>query len=553
MAPIFVGSTNDDSNIRSNRIGFAVSTANPGSASEGDIYFNSTDKQLRGYDGSAWAAIGSGGSGGSGGSATAEFVASGTLSNGQTVILNSDGTVSAVSSSTISDSVGASSIPVVNGGGYYNTSAFGTSIFDSNSNKVVIFYRDDMDSYKGKAIVGTVSGTSMTFGSPGTFTTNIANPGLPSGATFDSNSNKVVVAYSDQSDSFKGKVNVGTVSGTSISFGTTVEFASGDLYQNGNYAIALTFDSNSNKVVIAYTDGGNSNYGTAIVGDVGGTSISFGTAVVFESASISYPAITFDSNTNKVAIGYRDNGNSSYGTGIVGTVSGTSISFGSPTVFSSGNTTYIDATFDSSNNKVVFAYRNESNSNYGTAIVGTVSGTSISFGSAAVFESADTKFISNTFDTSANKVVIAYSDVGNSSYGTAISGSVSGTSISFGTPVVFVSGALGVYTSTNYDSNSNKSVIVHKPPTYLQYVVFTAGSTTNNLTATNFIGFSDAAYSNGQTAAIQTVGSVDDAQSSLSAGSKYYVQNNGTLSTSAGSPSVLAGTAISATKIIVKK
>ncbi len=547
MAPIFVGSTNDDSNIRSNRIGFAVSTANPGSASEGDIYFNSTDKQLRGYDGSAWAAIGSGGSGSGGGSATAEFVASGTLSNGQTVILNSDGTVSAVSSSTISDSVGTSDRP-----GFYNSSYFATSIFDSNSNKVVIFYRDDMDSYKGKAIVGTISGTSMTFGSPDTFTTNVTNPGVPSAAAFDSNSNKVVVAYTDQSDGFKGKVNVGTVSGTSISFGTAVEFASGDLYQNGNYAIALTFDSNSNKVVIAYTDGGNSNYGTAIVGDVGGTSISFGTAVVFESASISYPAITFDSNTNKVAIGYRDNGNSSYGTGIVGTVSGTSISFGSPTVFSSGNTTYIDATFDSSNNKVVFAYRNESNSNYGTAVVGTVSGTSISFGSATVFESADTKFISNTFDTSANKVVIAYADVGNSSYGTAISGSVSGTSISFGTPVVFVSTGLQVYTSTVYDSNSNKSVIIHKP-TYLHYVVFTAGSTTNNLTATNFIGFSDAAYSNGQTAAIQTVGSVDDAQSSLSAGSKYYVQNNGTLSTSAGSPSVLAGTAISATKIIVKK
>jgi len=51
--------------------------------------------------------------------------------------------------------------------------------------------------------------------------------------------------------------------------------------------ISATFDSNSNRVVIAYTDAGNSNHGTAIVGEVDNTdnSISFGTPVVFESAS----------------------------------------------------------------------------------------------------------------------------------------------------------------------------------------------------------------------------------------------------------------------------
>ena len=59
--PIFVGSNSDDSRIRSNRVGFAVSTANPGSASEGDVYFNSSDSGLRAYDGSGWSAVGAGG------------------------------------------------------------------------------------------------------------------------------------------------------------------------------------------------------------------------------------------------------------------------------------------------------------------------------------------------------------------------------------------------------------------------------------------------------------------------------------------------------------
>ena len=77
--------------------------------------------------------------------------------------------------------------------------------------------------------------------------------------------------------------------------------------------------------------------------------------------------------------------------------------------------------------------------------------------------------------------------------------------------------------------------------------------TTTNLTAENYIGVSNGAYSNGQTATIQLIGSVDDAQSSLTPGQQYYVQSDGTLSETADSPSVLAGTAIAATKLLIKK
>ena len=73
-----------------------------------------------------------------------------------------------------------------------------------------------------------------------------------------------------------------------------------------------------------------------------------------------------------------------------------------------------------------------------------------------------------------------------------------------------------------------------------------------NLTTENFIGFSDAAYTDGQTANIQIISSVDDAQSGLTTGSLHYVQNDGTLSTTAGVISVEAGTALSATEISIK-
>jgi len=263
---------------------------------------------------------------------------------------------------------------------------------------------------------------------------------------------------------------------------------------------------------------------------------------------------TYDANAQKVVIAYEDYGNSLYGTVVVGTVSGTSISFGTPVVFNSARAEKASIIYDSSEQKVVIAYPNNGNSEHGTAIVGTVSGTSISFGTAVVFESAETVRISASYDANAESVIIAYQDRGNSNHGTVISGAVSGTSISFNTAVVFESATTNAI-STAYDANAQKIVITYSDEgnsTEGTSVAYQAAFNSTNLTATNYIGISDAAYSDGATATIQIAGSVDDAQSSLTAGQAYYVQTDGTLSTSAGSPSVFAGTAVSATKIIVK-
>ena len=107
--------------------------------------------------------------------------------------------------------------------------------------------------------------------------------------------------------------------------------------------------------------------------------------------------------TTRLLLPIRDEGNSNYGTGVVGTVSGTTISFGTPEVFSSSSTMYVAATFDTNNNAVAIAYVDFGNSEYGTAVVGTVSGTAISFGTPVVYESAATSWTAATFDTSYNR------------------------------------------------------------------------------------------------------------------------------------------------------
>ena len=172
-----------------------------------------------------------------------------------------------------------------------------------------------------------------------------------------------------------------------------------------------------------------------------------------------------------------------------------------------------------------------------------------------VFNTNTTTYISAHFDSNANKVVIGYKGAGATENGSAIAGTVSGTSISFGTPLTFATtNVLDI--GNTFDSNEGTSVFPYTDYTDSvqgkAVALRAASSTSTNLTASNYIGIADAAYSNSATATIQVVGSVDDAQSGLTAGQAYYVQTDGSLSTTADDPSVFAGTAVAATKLIVK-
>lgn len=458
-------------------------------------------------------------------------VASGALPSGDPVVVNSDGTVGVISSSVGTAVVFEEA----------NSSYIG-SAFDPVLNRVVVAYSVGGN---GECVVGTVSGNTISFGTPVVYSSGSST--YYNSVVFDSLNDKIVIAYAGAS--FYGTAIVGTVSGTSISFGSPTIFQS----STSEY-LSATFDSNSNKVVVAWKDSGNSGTGTSIVGTVSGTGISFGSTSVYNAGNTDWVTTTFDSNLNKVVIAYRDIGNSLYGTAIIGTVSGTSISFGSEVVFNSAQVRHNFATFDSNSNKVVIAYRDEGNSSYGTAIVGTVSGTSISFGSEVVYETAASEYISSSFDSNSNKVIIAYNDAGNSDYGTVVVGTVSGTSISFDTPVVFEEGDTR-YITTVFDSNENKVAITYADSSNLAYgtsVVYDFLSADRPLTSENFIGFAQSGFPDTGNAVIDSKGAINDKQSGLTPGQAYYVQTDGTLSTTADNPSVFAGTAVAANKIIVE-
>jgi hypothetical protein len=416
------------------------------------------------------------------------------------------------------------------------------SVYDPDTQKTIIAYADRDNNDAVTAVVATVTGTTFSFGTPVVADSCAYAEDL--GIAYDTVNDRVIITYTDtpQTTGY-GTAVVGQVSGTSITFGTPVVYETALSYYN-----SIDFDTNSGKVVIAYMDSGNSNYGTAIVGTVSGTSISFGTPVVFNSGTSQYMSTVYDPSSQKTVIAYRDSGTLNRGEAIVGTVSGTSISFGSVTLFDSTSgheADNISAAYDPDTQQVIVAYREDNISGlktHGRAVVGSVSGTSITFGDPASFNAVSTQYIAAGYDTNANKVVVAYRDRSNSDYGTVVAGSIDGTSLSFETPVVYSGTDAVIYIGASYNESAGSFVISYRDMTSLDgtAVAYQASYIQRYPVA------------DGDSASLDIIGSVSDNQLSLTAGEKYYVQTNGTLSTTAGSPSVLAGTAISATELLVK-
>jgi len=506
----------------------------PASPANGMFRYSTTDNQFEGYINGAWGALG--GSGGGGG--TVEATASGALSNGDAVILNSDGTVSVVENTTETQALGSAEV-FNSANSFYNA-----TVYDPNTKKIVIGYVDNGNSNKGTAVVGTVSGTSITFGTPVVF-----EQGAPYylSAVYDEREEKVVFSYRDLGNSSRGTAIVGTVSGTSISFGTAVVFNTGSTYFGTS-----VYDPSTGKVVIAYRDVGNSNYGTAVVGTVSGTSITFGSEVVFEQADTRNLTAVYEPNFGKIVICYEDAGNSNVGTAIVGTVNKTTITFGDAVVFSgSDDADFIRAVYDESAKKVVVFYQNETSADKGEAIVGTVSGDTISFGSSSIFNNAGTLYNIATYNPAAKSTTIHYHNnlSGEMEVRTI---TVEGNSITASSKTTVYSGT-SQHQSAAYDPDTKAVIMTYTGASnYGNSRVFRSAYTASNITSSNFIGFADAAYSDAATATINVVGSVNEGQSGLTAGKGYYVQNDGSLEKYPDNPEVFAGVATSATKIIVK-
>jgi len=175
----------------------------------------------------------------------------------------------------------------------------------------------------------------------------------------------------------------------------------------------------------------------------------------------------------------------------------------------------------------------------GRFVIGTVSGSSVSFGGFNTtgltgYSGAGSIAITgtSTYAVQSGPAYQTYTLSGS----TATFGSVRALSGGSPSSVWFISSAGEV----NY-------FVYATSPTINDYLYSPYNT---NITASNFIGFSAGTYTNGTTATVNTVGSTDNNQNGLTAGTKYYVGVTGALNTTSSNP--YAGVALSGTKLLIK-
>jgi|TARA_B100000035_G_scaffold3625_1_gene3218 hypothetical protein len=488
-----------------------------------------------------------------------DLVVSGTLVDGQPVIIKTDGTVAGVASTGTHSA--AKEIPTITNpieiqsGGSTNAQ----TIYDPSSGKVIFIAKDGNNSQRGTAWVGTVSSTNITVGSATVFS-NDGSGGTVEGnmkyggsATYHSGQQRIIIVYNGSS-SQPAYVVAGEVNGNSMTFGNAVSFGG-----NGANYCKVTYDANADRIFIVYKPSAGDLY--AVSGSVSGNTITLGSTSQLDSDAVDYIDVLYDPDAQKNVVVFQGASNYFYSRVVTITDPANNIwSSGTKQTVASENIQDKSLAYDTVNDKMVVAYKNSSNSSNLYAVVGTNNGTEMTWGTGVVVHNAHVEIPHLLYNPRAKRLLFSYMNRDNSEYGSMVIGQVSGNTVTTSSDpnkyvaynaVITSPGAMSYAPSVGqvvvpyarWSGGSAFKAVLASMDTF---------SVVGNMDSENFLGFSNGAYTNGQTAKIQTVGSIDDAQTGLTIGKKHYVQTDGSLSTTAGNPSVLGGTAISATKIVVK-
>jgi len=475
---------------------------------------------------------------------TVEATADGAISAGDAVIVKTDGDVTKVV-----QTVAVNNPPTAGSRALIATDNLRrpAACYVPDGNKIVIAAHNASSSNPLAYNVGDVTDAgAITWGAswPNIDTENIqAMPGL----CYDTTNDRVVVLYYSTT-STKIWSKVGTISGTSISWGSRVEVFGAD--SNNFRCQRLLFDPTNSKVIALYRAGGSNNP-RARVGTVSGTSISWGTESAMNSVESTEMDMAYDPDTQRIiAISKAQSG--SEATCKIGTVSGTDITWGANNAIDAGQPSYCPTVaYDTKNNKVVVQY--ETNSNVTKYKVGTVTGGStntIAWSSAGDVVTSDVNNQEIFFDAFSERLVSFYRDSNGDVW--VKSGSLSGSTITWGNPYKIEDDTVPSEYSTGVIlQNGIVALIAQNGSGYFESDSAILGNGSSNATTENFIGFAREAAANNTTAKIDVTGATNITQSGLTPGQQYFVQNNGTLGLTAATPRVYAGTAVASGKLIV--
>lgn len=265
--------------------------------------------------------------------------------------------------------------------------------------------------------------------------------------------NDRVFLFYSRGTSYQGTAVIVKIEGATISLGTSVVFNSGQTTQIDICKVE------ANKILLVFQDGSNSSYGTAIVANVSDSSITFGSKVVFNSAVTSSIFLSLV-EINKVLAVYSDVGNSQKGTSILFSVSGTTVTYGAEYVFESTSANAYMTLSKIESYKFLLMHGYNGGSYPVRFKVCNVSGNSITFGSYYQPTKDLVGCRGSCSLVAENKLIFSFGDYSNSYYGTSMVVNVTGNTLTFGTKYVYFSGQC--YDNQNVSIGINKVLITYR-------------------------------------------------------------------------------------------
>ena len=486
-------------------------------------------------------------------------MANGSITKGKPVILRTDGDFAEVGGTNSSGSVVSPETQQISG--QQNTE----DKFYIADNGNGIFAVVSIASNRARIILGEDTGTSITWGSE---------------VTLDDTSENITgvsVYYDSEEDKFiatnvsGGSQNVCSYivsySGTTATKGTQSSLLALG-YPNSNYVLASDYNTTDKKGIVCI----GKDTGKLFTVTVSGTTITqsaLSSQFSGSSNSAQFFNMVYD-NTNSVGyITYRNEAISDYPYIQTFTVSGDTFSFGTETVIQSLSADgYVGVAEGSADGKgVCVAWRRSGTGiNY---IAPTFSGLVPTIGSVTTLSGGqvpDTSLYWEgaqvvNYNPVSQSFILAYQDTSGKYDIITNNGTVSGSTLTFSDyDVVYPQTNASQYYAISNPTGKNANNVFIIQQRYNQSPYKTAGSiwgasysnSTTNLTSTNFIGFAQNTVADNEDVKVKVISQSDENQTGLTTASQYYVQTDGTLSTTAGTPSVLGGTALSSTKILIK-
>ena len=351
--------------------------------------------------------------------------------------------------------------------------------YDSTNNRAILAFSSGSFNNEGVAYVYKPSNESI--GTQTTHTTGSANGfdgGIGTIATFDETAQRLVVVTRNTNDSNHGYVAIGTISGTTITWGTPIEFSSGQVIYS--WEAKVVYDANVGKCVIFYNadtgGGGTARYRVIDEIDPSDNSCTFGSIADWNGGhGASYINAHYDPDSQKIVIVFSDleSGNSSRGTGIVGTLNGgnNTVSFGTKKYFTTNTAANIFANYDTIHKLFMVVYKDSSGGEAkALEVSGTTLGpvanqtTSTGDGHIKTTWAAGGEYLSFAYDRYTGKHMVVYIDSSGSNSNTP-KGRIlawSGGRIIAYNPTELADCTNSTYTSATFDESISRFVVAYR-------------------------------------------------------------------------------------------